>query len=235
MTAPGPVNRAEGGMMTRTPAEIARILESLCKRNALLTVHLDEVPFQSPLRDVDAPNNRVLIERCPAEAANAALLARPRCSFHADLPGWHIEFATAAAREVVVLGQNLIECPLPEVLVSTQRRAEPRSETTAPSPTLTVLADADGFMPFDAQIVDIGAGGIGFLVYASGITLEPGTLLRGCRIDIPGKLDITVDLEVRYSLPAEDATGARVMRSGCRFVSTPPEILALTQPKTEKK
>ena len=216
-------------MMTRTPDEIARILESLCKRNALLTVHLDEVPFQSLLRDVDGPNNRLLVERCPAETANAALLARPRCTFHADLPGWHIEFATGAAREVVVLGQKLIECPLPEVLVSTQRRAEPRAETEAPSPTLTVLADADGFMPFDAQIVDIGPGGVGFLVYALGISLEPGTVLRGCRIDIPGKLDITVDLEVRYSVPVEGADGRRVMRSGCRFVTTPPEILALTR------
>jgi flagellar brake protein len=121
------------------------------------------------------------------------------------------------------------------VLVSTQRRAEPRSETAAPSPTLTVLADADGFMPFDAEIVDIGSGGVGFLVYALGISLEPGTVLRGCRIDIPGKLDITVDLEVRYSVPVEGTDGRRVMRSGCRFVSTPPEILALARSKTEKK
>ena len=234
MTAPAPVDRAEGGMMTRTPAEIARILESLCKRNALLTVHLDEVPFQSLLREVDAPNNRVLMERCPAEAANVALLARSRCTFHADLSGWHIEFATGAAREVVVLGQKLIECPLPEVLVSTQRRIEPREETVPPAPTLTVLADAGGFMPFDAQIVDIGPGGVGFLVYASGISLEPGTVLRGCRIEIPGKLDVTVDLEVRYSLPVEGADGVRVMRSGCRFVSTPPEILALAQPRGKK-
>jgi flagellar brake protein len=226
---------SEGGMMTRTPTEIARILESLCKRNALLTAHLGEVPFQSLLRDVDGQNGRLLFERCPAEAANTALLARPRCTFHAELPGWHIEFATGAAREVVVLGQNLIECPLPDVLVSTQRRADPRAETEAPSPTLTMVADADGYTPFDAQIVDIGSGGIGFLVYAPQITLEPGTVLHGCRIEIPGKLDVTVDLEVRYSRPVDGPDGAKVMRSGCRFVTTPPEILAMAKDKASKK
>jgi c-di-GMP-binding flagellar brake protein YcgR len=226
---------SDGGMMTRSPVEIARILESLRKRNTLLTMHLDEVPFQSMLRDVDAPNGRLLLERCPAEAANAALLSRPRCTFHAELPGWHIEFATGPAREVAMLGLKLIECPLPEVLVSTQRRAEARSESEPPAPTLSVVADAAGFMPFDAQIVDISSGGIGFLVYSPEITLEPGTVLRGCRIQIPGKLDVTVDLEVRYSSPADGPDGTRVMRSGCRFVSTPPEILELARRQKEKK
>ncbi|MGQ0653290.1 MAG: flagellar regulator YcgR PilZN domain-containing protein [Betaproteobacteria bacterium] len=231
MSAPA----SEGGMMTRSPAEIARILESLRKRDALLTMHLDAIPFQSTLREVDAAGARLLLDRCPAEAANAALLARPRCTFHADLPGWHIEFATGAAREVTVQGTALIECPLPDVLVSTQRRAEPRSESEPPPPTLSVLADAAGFMPFDAQIVDISPAGIGFLAYSPEISLEPGTVLRGCRIQIPGKLDVTADLEVRYSLPVEGPGGARVMRSGCRFISTPPEILALARQKTTKK
>lgn len=220
--------------MTRAPEEIARILDSLRKRSALVTVHLDDVPFQSVLRDVDVPNGRLLLERCPAEAANAGLLARPRCAFHAELPGWHIEFATGAAREVQLLGMKLIECPLPEVLVSTQRRADARSETESPAPTLSVLADAEGFMPFDAQIVDIGPGGIGFLVYAPDITLEPGTVLRGCRIALPGRPEVTADLEVRYTLPVDGPDGTRVMRSGCRFVSTPPELLELAKQKEKK-
>jgi flagellar brake protein len=231
MSAPA----SEGGMMTRSPAEIARILETLRKREALLTMYLDDIPFQSTLRDVDVPNGRLVFDRCPAEVANGALLARSRCTFHAELPGWHIEFATGAAREVVLLGTKLIECPLPDVLVSTQRRAEARSESEPPAPTLSVLADAGGFMPFDAQIIDISPGGIGFLAYSPQITLEPGTVLRGCRIQIPGKLDVTVDLEVRYSLPVEGPDGPRVMRSGCRFVSTPPEILELAKQKGQKK
>jgi c-di-GMP-binding flagellar brake protein YcgR len=225
----------EDGMMTRSPAEIARILEIVRKHHALLTAHLDDVPFQALLRDVDSPNGRLLIERCPAEAANAALLARPRCTFHADMRGWHIEFATGAAREATVLGIKLIECPLPEVLVTTQRRADARSETEPPQPTLSVLADAGGFMPFDAQIVDIGPGGIGFLAYPPEVRLEPGTVLHGCRIQIPGKLDVTVDLEVRYTLPIDGPGGTKVMRSGCRFVNAPPAILELARRKAPKK
>jgi hypothetical protein len=45
-----------------------------------------------------------------------------------------------------------------------------------------VHADTRGIMPFDALILDLGAGGVAFLCYACSITLEPGTVLRGCRI-----------------------------------------------------
>ena len=223
---------SDGGMMTRTPAEIARILEKLVAHDSTLTVQGTSV--QTRLCEVDGPNSRLLLERCATEAENASLLSRSRCTFHAEMTGWHIEFATGAAREITILGRKLIECPLPEVLVSTQRRADPRAETDAPQPTLTVLADADGFMPFDAQIVDMGSGGLGFLVYASDITLEPGTVLRGCRIQVPGKMDVTADLEVRYTLPVDGADGTRIMRSGCRFLTTPPEIFELAKKASKK-
>ena len=51
---------------------------------------------------------------------------------------------------------------------------------------MRVVADADGIMPFEAVILDLAVGGIAFMVYGSGITLEPGTVLRGCRIAMPG-------------------------------------------------
>lgn len=110
--------------------------------------------------------------------------------------------------------------------MSQPRRAEPRARVPA-QPPLQCIADAGGIAPFDAQIVDIGKGGVGFLVYAADITLEPGTLLKGCRIERTGETPVFVDLEVRYSSPVTLADGRPAIRSGCRFVNPSNDLLKL--------
>jgi c-di-GMP-binding flagellar brake protein YcgR len=114
------------------------------------------------------------------------------------------------------------------MLSSYQRREHDRVAIRPPLP-LRVLADAEGFTPFGASIVDVAAGGIGFVVYSQTITLEPGTILRGSRIELPDSGVCTVDLEVRYSEAVGFASGTRAMRSGCRFVKPSPELVALVK------
>ena len=169
-----------------------------------------------------------MLERSPIEEANRALLARPRCAFHCELAGWHIEFVAAEPRAVVVQRRSLIQCRFPELLASNQRRHRERIEVKPPL-ALRVEADAAGIMPFDGLILDVTLEGIGFLVYKSSITLEPGTVLRGCRIQLPDGGACVIDLEVRYSQPVIMPNGGRAMRSGCRFVGPCPELVALAK------
>lgn len=197
-------------------------------RGALVTSYLSEIVFQSLLRKVDAGAGRIVLERSPVEAANAALLARARCTFHSELPGWHIEFVAAAPRATLHGDARAIELEFPQVLSSQQRRVHPRGEVKPPL-ALRCLADADGITPFEANVIDIGLDGISFLLYAYDIALEPGTVLRGCRIEVPGRGTCTADLEVRYSQPVTFPDGRHAMRSGCRFVNPTPEVLELAR------
>ncbi len=98
------------------------------------------------------------------------------------------------------------------------RRAQPRAALPSKVP-LQCLADSEGMMPFDGQIVDISPEGLGILVYPAEITLDPGTLLQGCLVDIPGKRSYKFDLEVCYSQAAPPVEGVAAVRSGCRFVN----------------
>ena len=98
------------------------------------------------------------------------------------------------------------------------RRAGARITTHSKVP-LQCLADSEGMMPFDGQIVDISPEGLGFLVHPAEITLSPGTLLQGCLVEIPGKRSYKFDLEVCYSQPAPPIEGNPAVRSGCRFVN----------------
>jgi c-di-GMP-binding flagellar brake protein YcgR len=184
--------------------------------------------FQAQLVHIDPRAGRILLSRSPVAAANAAVLARPRCTFHCEMAGWHVEFIAAEPRAVALRRRELIQCRFPELLASNPRRSHDRVHLKAPLP-LRVYADTRGIMPFDALILDLGAGGIAFLCYACSITLEPGTVLRGCRIVLPNRSECVVDLEVRYTQAITLPNGHRAMRSGCLFLGPCPQLAALAR------
>ena len=214
--------------MSRSATEIGRVLDKVKKERVLVTAYFPKLTFQSPLILVDPKGGRIVLDRSDAEAANRALLSRPRCAFHCELAGWHVEFVAAEPRAVVHQRRQLIQCRFPELLASNPRRQYERIQVKPPLP-LRVQADDAGIMPFDGMIVDLSVEGVGFLVYASSITLEPGTVLRGCRIQLPGGAECVSDLEVRYSQAVTLPNGQRAMRSGCRFISASPEIMEMAK------
>ncbi|MGH8675789.1 MAG: flagellar brake protein, partial [Burkholderiales bacterium] len=210
-------HRAE--RLRRSPQEIAHILGMLQFRNEPVTAHLQsgELLFESRLRAVDPAQSFIILESSSDEAANAALLSRPRCTFFASLPGGHVEFAAADPQQIVHDGAAAIRLRFPDVLVDRQRRGDERA-TISPQVPLVCLADAGGVLSFEGGLVDISVGGLGFLVYDPSITLEPGTVLKGCRIDPGAESPLILDLEVRYSELVSFADGTRAERSGCRVV-----------------
>ena len=215
----------QAGVVTHSVAEIARVLENMRTRGLLVTAYLGEIIFQSLVLKVDAAGKRLQLAPSPVRAANQALFERERCAFHSELPGWHVEFVAARPHVGLHAGTKVIEFEFPQVLSTHQRRAQPRLDVR-PRLVIRCLADAGGITPFEAAIVDISEGGIGFLAYPQDIVLEPGTMLRGCRVELPEGGGFTVDLEVRHSQPVTIGK-RRVMRSGCRFVNPPEELLKL--------
>ena len=200
-------------------SEIAEVLRYLEAGRETLSANLKggEVLFQSRLRLVDLEGSSILLEPSPEESANAALLARPRCSFFASSRAGHIEFAAADPRLVDHDGRPSIRLEFPDVLVARQRREHERA-AISPQVPLVCLADAGGILSFEGGLVDISIGGLGFLVYDPSITLEPGTVLKGCRIDSNNEVPLVLDLEVRYSELVSFPDGTRAERSGCRVV-----------------
>ena len=214
------------GIMSRNATEIARVLDKAKNEGVPIVAFFPGFTFRAQLLHVDARAGRILLARSPVEAANAAVLSRPRCTFHCELAGWHVEFVAAEPRAVVVRRRSLIQCRFPELLASNPRRQQDRVHLRSP---LRVQADAAGIMPFEALILELGLGGVGFLAYPSNITLEPGTVLRGCRILLPRGVQCVSDLEVRYSQAITLPNGKRAMRSGCRFLTHCPELVALVK------
>lgn len=204
----------------RSGAEIGLVLRSLIEERAAIVCYLSggDRLFQSRLRHIDPAGHFILIEAGENPDALSALVAMPRCIFHADAGGWRVEFVAAEPQLVSLAGKAAIRLRFPEVM-SRWRRAHVRTSVT-PSIPLQCVADSEGVMPFEGLIVDIGPEGLGFLIHAANITLEPGTLLKSCLIEVPGKPTCKVDLEVCYSQPVVLGDGTRSLRSGCRFLDT---------------
>ena len=116
---------------------------------------------------------------------------------------------------------DLVEHVHHDAVARVGRSREHDRESVLQEIPLECLADAGGVLSFKAGLVDISVGGLGFLIYDPGITLEPGTVLKGCRIGPDDGSPLILDLEVRYSEFVSLADGTRVERSGCRVVVGP--------------
>jgi c-di-GMP-binding flagellar brake protein YcgR len=202
--------------LTHSPHEIAGVLQLLMERGTPLLSHVARgtLQFVSRLRHLDPGLRYIVLDAAPDEDANAALVSRLRAIFCTTLAERYFEFAASNPSRMMHEDRPAIWADFPDVLTSYSRRADSRAVI---SPPLHCLADASGDMPFDAEVVDISAGGIG-LLYPADISLEPGTLLSGCVVTGPRLAPCIFDLEVRYSQTAMLSEGKNIQRSGCRFV-----------------
>lgn len=214
-----------GSHILRSRSKIAPVLEALAARRERVSVELRDSQrvVNTDLIFADPVGDFILIAAAPEEALNKALLALGRVILVARPDDWHIEFVGAEPSAVVHDGVAAIRMGYPEILTVQQRRQTERYDTF-PMIELRCLADAGGIAPFEARIRDIGFGGISALIYPPDVMLEPGTVLTGSRIEIPGKDTVTVDLEVRYSEIVTLEDGSRVRCSGFRFVNTPDDV-----------
>lgn len=211
--------------LLRSPLEIKRVLDALAARHELVTA---EIPgnsnlFTSQIIGADERWGFIIIAMAADESANNALLARANVTFVSRPREWHIEFVAAGPSEVVHKGIPAIRLHYPDVLAVLQRRQHYRHQVSSAA-LLRCVADAGGIMPFDAKIREISFGGISALFYSVDITLEPGTVLVGSRIEVPGFDPVTVDLEVRYSEVVSLPDGSRGHASGFRFINPPDDL-----------
>jgi c-di-GMP-binding flagellar brake protein YcgR len=201
--------------MTRAAPEIARVLDILVARGVPILSHVARgtLQFVSRLRHVDPARKYIVVDAAADEEANMALVSRLRAIFSATVAERYFEFAASNPHKTTHAGAPAIRLEFPDVLVSHLSRAHPRKMISPPLPCVADTAE----MPFESEIVDISAGGIG-LLYPADIALEPGTLLKGCLVTVPGAKPGTFDVEVRYSQTAMLSEDKYTQRSGCRFL-----------------
>lgn len=199
------------------------MLEALAARRQLVTAELPGGEFSAHIIHADPSGQFIVVTAAADEPTNAAFLACARTTLVSSPDDWHIEFVAADPSEIMRNGIAAIRLRYPEILTVQQRRQNERLDVLR-TLSLRCIADADGFAPFEARIKDISLDGISVLLHPPDVILEPGTLLVGNRIEIPGADAVTVDLEVRYSEVVTLEDGSRARCSGFRFVNAPDDL-----------
>lgn len=211
--------------LLRTRNKIAPVLEALALRRQHVSVELPDGQgvIETRLLIADPVGDFIMVAAAADAALNAVLLGLARVTLVAEPDNWHIEFVGAGPSVAEHEGAATVRLRYPEIVSVKQRRQDERYDAT-PVLMLHCVADAGGFAPFDAKIKDISFGGMSVLVYPPDVMIEPGTVLAGSRIVIPGAGEVTVDLEVRYSEMITLEDGSRARCSGFRFINAPDEI-----------
>ena len=220
MEAPGTLESAD--ILVRSRQEVIRLLNLIMEGGAAISIHFLHSAHiaVSAVIDVDEPGNRLLLE-CPPDwhgslGGNTGAVSGDERSgsmmLACALDAAKIQFQAGAVEMADIDGTPVLSLKIPDFIWRFQRRRDPRYSVAGLKIALSL-----GFLESDAEVADIGKGGIGMLNCDSELKLETGEVLSGCTIALPGAGQIAVDLTVQHQVPVQLPDGRQVMRVGCQF------------------
>lgn len=232
MTKPADLSKtaqhtSPGNVLYHSRVEICRILQFLVSDSCPVSAEIwNNQLFVSHILSVDPGAGYLVVAYSANKSANSVLFGLPSLEFTANPHEGQLVFRVSNPTSIQFDSQPAIQFALPQSVILNHRREQPR----IPVPedvSLRCIADEGGIISFEARITDISLDGMGGLLYSSDIALEAGTILKGCRIIIPGGKAIIADLEVRYTKMITLPDGTSINRAGVRFVQKPEGIEAL--------
>jgi c-di-GMP-binding flagellar brake protein YcgR len=207
----------------RSQIEICRLLEQLAKNRSSLFMEFGSRTVESHMLFVDPGDAYFVCAYGVNKLLNSRLFKAPAIKVTAHLPDADLVFEVAKPDETWFEGQPAIRFSLPLLLIRYHGRAQPRI-SIAGDASLRCIADTEGILPFEAHIIDISHDGLGGIVFDREVKLQPGAVLRRCRIIIPDGRAVVADLGVRYMKAVTLPDGSLAFRAGFRFIQTPAEI-----------
>mgnify|MGYP002630412233 CR=1 FL=1 len=213
MDAPGAVESPD--FLVRSRNEVVRLLNGIMQEGALISISFmssDDVAV-SKLIEVDEPGNLLLLE-CPPDWRSITERHNGVGSIMLDsaLGDAKIQFQSGFG-EVADLNDALVLIlNIPEFMWRFQRRRDARQKVSGLKITLNL-----GFLASEAEVADIGMGGVCVLNCDSALKLETGEVLSGCAIALPGVGQIAMELTIQHQTPMKLADGSEVRQVGCQF------------------
>jgi c-di-GMP-binding flagellar brake protein YcgR len=207
----------------RSRIEICRLLEALAMNRSSLFVEFGTRTVELRILFVDPDDGCFVCSYGKNKRLNGKLFKEPSLKITSHLQEADLVFEVSNPTETEFDGQPAIRFALPNMLIRYHGRKAPRF-SVASDISLRCIADTGGILPFEAHIVDISKDGLGGIIFDREVRLEPGAVLRHCRIIIPDGRAFIADLGVRYMTAITLPDGVLACRAGFRFIQTPSEI-----------
>ena len=207
----------------RSRIEICRLLEVLATNRSSMFIEFGSKAVESRILRVDPANGYFVCSYGLNKLLNSKMFEASSLKVTSHLHDADLVFEVSSPAETEFEGQPAVRIALPGALIRYHGRKAPRF-SVAGDVSLRCIADTDGILPFEAHIVDISQDGLGGIVFDREVRLEPGAVLRSCRVIIPDGRAFVADLAVRYMTAITLPDGVLAFRAGFRFIQTPSEI-----------
>lgn len=209
---------------------IANVLTDLSKRPDILTAYFNhgkEYILTAVLK-VMPERNLLVLDYGADEKLNQRLLEYGRAVCVTKHDNISIKFGCNILQRAKFQERQALAASLPETLYRQQRREFFR----VPLPTVNTIkchVPQPEQEPLALNMTDISCGGIGLIDPQRRFNPEVGTMLQGCRVDLPETGTLVFDLVVRNSFLQPQNDGSQVRRIGCAFVGLPLDKNAIIQ------
>jgi c-di-GMP-binding flagellar brake protein YcgR len=210
--------------------EIVAILRSLMTAGELVTAYFNggrEFVVTAVL-EVDAQRGFAVLDSGANPQLNDRLLAGGQISATSSQNGVRVQFKTSPVEAISFEGRLAFRVPIPDSLIKLQRREYYRMPMPLTRPVKCEVPAAEGER-VHVVIADISVGGVCLMGEPTGVPLEPGQILPGCRILLPEMGTVTTDLAVRNTYTVTLKNGAQARRTGCAFVRLGAQQEAMVQ------
>ncbi|WP_127476887.1 flagellar brake protein [Sulfurivermis fontis] len=201
--------------------EILRVLGDLARGLQLVTAYFNEGSdfILTTILRLDEEHNRLVLDYGPDDSLNQRLLAARRILFVTRHNQVRVQFTSESIQKATFQGAPAFVIPLPASIIRIQRREYYRLATPIGRHLNISLATPDGGT-ISAHIVDISVGGVGIIEPPEGRQCgwEPGSIVPGCRIELPEEGVIHADIEIRNRYQVDSRDGTPLYRIGCRLL-----------------
>lgn len=215
--------------------EILFFLHALIRRGNLVTAYIDDgsMFFLTSIVEIDETANTLLLDAANKEEANRRAGNAQRITLVTSHDRVRMQIRIGATRSVIHQGHPALLAELPERVLRLQRREFFRLEPPLNAPLFCQLpAEGPDNHPktFNLTLADISGGGVSLVAETGDIDYFPrDTLLKDCRLDLPGEGVIVANLRVRKVIELSAHNGQHSLRIGCEFVNLRGHYLTMVQ------
>lgn len=212
--------------------EIASLLRAVADSRIAVTVYFNRGAefIVTNVLDVMPETEELILDLGADDTANRRLLMADRMTVVTFLDHIRLQFQAQRAEETIHGQLPALRMRLPEMLLRLQRRNFYRLRTPVAQPLTAIFADplAAG-RRLSLRLIDLSCGGVALLADEGDAEFAPGTILQGCRIDLPEIGVLSAALEVRSVAKHVEGVRMSMRRYGCQFVGLAPALASAVQ------
>lgn len=202
------------------PAQIAALLQELCRRQTPISLRLDnsDLYSASTVLEVDLAARRLRLDASAAQSVNACLARGQPVHVHAQLDKVDVRFILPGLDPSDLSQDKAFAAGFPAQLLHLQRRELYRLSTPLSRwPLCEIALDADSSDTVTLRVADIGPGGMALVHDLPAAQLGVGLVLQQCRLHIPDGPTLNIDIRICNDRRIHAAEGNQLRRTGIAF------------------